>query len=135
LYYYSRQQKDFITNLNIHNVTFNKHLINNTYYLGKYTFSIDLELTARASNISILNLALKLKKDRIKFNKNKPIISETRIMSLTSIKNSKDVKLFYGIKSCIDYLNKKKGLPSTREILIKYINNDKPYHGYTCKYV
>jgi hypothetical protein len=34
LHYYSMQQKDFITNLNIHYVTFNKHLNNGTYYLS-----------------------------------------------------------------------------------------------------
>jgi hypothetical protein len=135
LYYYSREQKDFITNLNIHYVTFHKHLSNNTYYLGKYTFSRNLELTAKASNISLLDLALKLQKDRLKFNKNKPISSKSRVILLTSIKNSKDVKLFFGIRPCINYLNNEKGLPSTRETLIKYINNDKDYHGYLCKYV
>lgn len=135
LYYYSRQQKDFIVNLNIHYATFHKHLSNNTYYLGKYLFSRNLELTTKISNIPLLDLALRLQKDRIKFNKNKPINSKSRVILLTSIKNSKDVKLFYGIKSCIKYLSKEKGLPSTKETLIKYINNDKSYHGYICKYI
>lgn len=35
LYYFSMQQKDFITNLNIHYVTFNKHLNKGTYYLDR----------------------------------------------------------------------------------------------------
>nr|UYR50836.1 hypothetical protein [Morchella crassipes] len=72
LYYSSMQQKDFIDNLNIHYVTFNKHLKNGTYYLGKYLFSREPILTAKAKEISILDLALTLEKDRVKYNKNKP---------------------------------------------------------------
>jgi hypothetical protein len=135
LYYYSTQQKDFINNLNIHYVTFNKHLKNNTYYLGKYSFSRELVLTAKDTNISLLDFALKLQKDRVIFNKNKPINSESKVIILTSLNDVKDVNIFYGIKSCINYLRKEKGFPSTRETLIKYINNGKPYHGYICKYI
>jgi hypothetical protein len=32
-------------------------------------------------------------------------------------------------------LSKEKGYPSTRETLIKYINNGKPYKEYVWKYV
>jgi len=135
LYYYSSQQKDFINNFNIHYITFNKHLKNNTYYLGKYSFSRELVLTAKDTNISILDLALKLQKDRIIFNKNKPIDRESRAIILTSIKDPKNIKILYGFRSCINYLSKEKGYPSTRETLIKYINNGKPYKGYICKYV
>jgi hypothetical protein len=69
------QQKDFIINLNIHYVTFNKHLNKGTYYLGKYFFSREPVLTAKVKEISILDLALTLEKDRVKYNKNKPINS------------------------------------------------------------
>lgn len=135
LYYCSSQQSDFINNLNIHYMTFNKHLKNNTYYLGKYSFSRKLVLTAKDANISILDLALKLQKDRIIFNKNKPINSESRAILLTSIKDPNNIKILYGFRPCINYLTKEKGYPSTRETLIKYINNGKPYKGYVWKYV
>jgi GIY-YIG catalytic domain len=135
LYYYSSQQKDFINNLNIHYMTFNKHLNNNTYYLGKYSFSRELVLSAKDANISIFHLALKLQKDRIIFNKNKPINSESKAILLTSIIDPQDIKILYGFKSCINYLSKEKGYPSTRETLIKYINNGKPYKEYVWKYV
>lgn len=135
LYYSSLQQKDFINKLNIHYMTFNKHLKNNTYYLGKYSFSRELVLNVKKANISVLDMALKLQKDRIIFNKNKPINRESKTISLTSIKDSKNIKILYGFKSCINYLRKEKGYPSTRETLIKYINSGKPYHGYICKYV
>jgi hypothetical protein len=39
LYYFSTQQKDFVKNLNIHFETLKKHLANETYYLGKYSFT------------------------------------------------------------------------------------------------
>ena len=135
LYYCSSQQKDFINNLNIHYMTFSKHLKNNTYYLGKYSFSRELVLTAKDANISILDLGLKLQKDRIIFNKNKPIIRESRAILLTSIKNPNNIKIFYGFRSCINYLSKEKGYSCTRETLIKYINNGKPYKGYVCKFI
>jgi hypothetical protein len=135
LYYYSIQQKDFINNLNIHYLTFNKHLNNNTYYLGKYSFSRTLVLNAKHANISLFDLTLKLQKDRIKFNKNKPINSKSKAILLTSINNPDDSKLLYGFRPCIRYLSKEKGYPSTRETLIKYINSGKPYYGYICKYV
>jgi hypothetical protein len=135
LYYFSFQQKDFINNLNIHFCTFYKHLKNNTYYLGKYSFSRELIETASISDMSILDLALKLQEDRIRFNKNKPINNESKAILLTSLINPNEKILFYGIRPCINYLKKEKGFPSTRETLIKYININKPYHGYLCQYV
>jgi GIY-YIG catalytic domain len=77
LYYYSYQQNNFIKYLKIHFETLKKHLNNNTYYLGKYSFSRTLVESAIISNISLTDLGLKLEKDRINFNKNKPIKSES----------------------------------------------------------
>jgi hypothetical protein len=135
LYYYSTQQKDFIVNLNIHFETFTKHLIKGTYYLGKYLFSREWTSKAKISNISLLDLSLKLQEDRIKFNKNKPNNSNSRVILLTSVNDSHDVKLFYGIRPCIKFLSVNKGFPSTRETLIKNIKAGKVYHGYLCKFV
>lgn len=77
LYYSSTQQKDFIVNLNIAHFTFNKHLKNGTYYLGKYHFTREPILTAKVKDISLLDLALMLEKDiyRVVYNKNKPVNS------------------------------------------------------------
>jgi GIY-YIG catalytic domain len=135
LYYSSFQQKDFIKNLNIHFETITKHLNKGTYYLGKYSFTRERVNKARVSNLTLLDLALKLQKDRIKYNKNKPITSETRAVLLTSINNPDDTKLFFGIRPCIKFLKEDKGFPSTKETLIKYIINKKVYHGYLCKFV
>jgi len=73
LYYYSMQQIDFLNNLNISHFTFTKHLsaARGTYYLGKYLFTRKPELTAKVTEIYLLELALHLEKERVKFNKNK----------------------------------------------------------------
>jgi hypothetical protein len=135
LYYYSIQQKDFINNLNIHFETFKKHLKKGTYYLGKYSFSRELIKTAKNSNISIFNLALRLQNERIKFNKNKPVISNSKTILLICVKDDNDRKIFYGVRPCIKFLRFNKGFPCTKETLIKYIVKGKPYHGYLCKFL
>jgi hypothetical protein len=135
LYYFSTQQEDFIKNLNIHFETLKKHLKNGTYYLGKYSFSREWITDCKISDITLLDLALKLQMERINYNKNKPIKSESKVILLTSVNNPKDAKLFYGFRQCIRFLKEDKGLPSTKETLLKYIINGKPYHGYLCKFV
>jgi hypothetical protein len=144
LYYSSTQQKDFIVNLNISHFTFSKHLKNGSFYLGKYLFSRESILNAKIKDISILELALQLEKDRKNFNKNKPLnsLSRTVLMCLDNntynfkIKgdNKNKFKLFFSIGKCVEYL-RGKGLTATQTTLVKYIDTDKSYHGYFFKYV
>jgi hypothetical protein len=135
LYYYSLQQKDFIKELKIHFETFKKHLNKGTYYLGKYSFSRELIKTANISDISLTELVLKLEKERIKYNKNKPVNANSRTILLTSINNPKEVKVFYGYRPCIRFLKYEKGVGATKETLSKYIESGLPYHNYYCKLV
>jgi hypothetical protein len=132
LYYSSTQQIDFINNLNISHFTFTKHLKKGTYYLSKYFFTRKPELTAKVKNISILELALQLEKDRKKFNKNKPLNCLSRSVLLINADNK--TKLFFSIGKCIKYL-RRKGFPATHTTLVKYIDKDKTYYGYIFKYV
>jgi hypothetical protein len=133
LYYSSTQQKDFIINLNIAHFTFNKHLKNGTYYLGKYLFTIEPVLTAKVKVFSLLDLALMLEKDRVKYNKNKPLNSLSRSVLLRGINNNEEV-IFFSIGKCVEYL-RNKGLPANQKSLVKYINLGQAYHGYICKFV
>lgn len=133
LYYSSMQQKDFITNLNIHYVTFNKHLNKGTYYLGKYLFTREPLLNAKISDISITDLSLMLEKDRVKYNRTKSLNSLSRPVLLINEKDSNKTELFPSLGKCVEYL-KSKGLPATQVTLVKRINTDKTYHGYKCKY-
>jgi hypothetical protein len=134
LYYSSMQQKDFITNLNIHYVTFNKHLKKGTYYLGKYLFTREPTLNAKISNISIKDLVLLLEKDRVKYNKFKPTNSLSKSVILIDEKDSNKTELFTSLGKCVEFF-KSKGLPVTQVTLIKRINTGKIYYGYICKYV
>jgi hypothetical protein len=133
LYYSSTQQKDFIINLNIAHFTFNKHLKNGTYYLGKYLFTIEPVLTAKVKDISLLDLALMLEKDRVKYNKNKPLNSLSRSVLLRGINNNEEV-IFFSLGKCVEYL-RNKGLSANQKSLVKYINLGQAYHGYICKFV
>jgi len=82
-----------------------------------------------------MELSLRLQKERVKYNKNKPITAKSRVIMLVSVKNPKDIKLFYGLRPCIKFLKNNKGLTSSRETLLKYIKNEKEYCGYFCKFV
>jgi hypothetical protein len=67
LYYYSANYKELINSLNIHYVTFEKHLNKATYYLGKYLFTREFEQSALFKQMSLSEVALMLQKDREKF--------------------------------------------------------------------
>uniref|UniRef100_UPI0023F21F5F GIY-YIG homing endonuclease n=1 Tax=Cyathus striatus TaxID=68777 RepID=UPI0023F21F5F len=134
LYFSSTQQKDFIINLNISHFTFTKHLNKGTYYLGKYLFTRFPETTAKVKDISILELALQLEKDRQKFNKNKPLTSLSKSLILKPQTGEENkTKLFFSIGQCISYL-REKGLPATQTTMVKYIGTGKTYHGFIFEY-
>jgi GIY-YIG catalytic domain len=134
LYYHSLQQIDFIRNLNIHYTTLMKHLKNNTYYLGKYSFSSQLILNAKKTDISLLDLALKLEKDRKIFNKNKPLNSLSRRVILEDLNNKDDIILFFSLGKCITFL-RGKGFKADQRTLVKSIKLGLPYFGFYCKYI
>lgn len=133
LYYSSMQQKDFINNLNIHYVTFNKHLKNGTYYLGKYLFTREPVLTSKVCEMSISDLALMLAKDRVRFNKNKPVNSWSKSVLLVDLNNS-NTELFVSLAQCVNFL-KNKGFSADQRALVKCIHKGKVYCGYKCTYV
>jgi hypothetical protein len=73
LYYFTYDQNDFVINLKIHLKTLKKHLNNETYYLRRYSFSRKLVETARNLDLSLVDLRLKLNKERNHYKKNKSI--------------------------------------------------------------
>jgi len=128
------QQIDFIRNFNIHHTTFTKHLNKATYYLGKYLFLREPVLTAIVKNMSDLDLAIMLLKDRIKFNKNKPLNSLTKPVLLTDLNNSNNTELLPSLGKCVEFF-KNKGLPANQKTLVKRINYGEAYNGYMRKFV
>lgn len=132
LYFFSTQQIDFIRKLNIHHTTFTKHLENGTFYLGKYLFSRMPVLTAKVKDMSYLDLCLMLEKDRVKYNKNKPLNSSSKAVILTDVNNLENTIVLPSLGKCVEYLQDK-GLSASQVSLVKYINSGKAYKGYLCK--
>lgn len=132
LYYYSTQQIDFIRKLNISHFTFSKHLEKGTYYLGKYLFTRELVETAKYNIMPVLDLSLQLEKDRKKFNKNKPLNSLSKSVLLIDVKDENNKKLLFSVGKCIEYL-RGKNLSATQTTLVKYLDTNKPYHGFICR--
>jgi hypothetical protein len=133
LYYNSTQQIDFIRKFNVHHTTFTKHLNNGTYYLGKYLFLREPVLTAKVNNMLDSDLALMLEKDRVKFNKNKPLNSLSKPVILTDVNNLNNTIILPSLGKCVEYFQDK-GLSSSQITLVKYILSGKAYNGYICKF-
>lgn len=95
--YYSMQKIDFI----IHHTTFTKHLNKGTYYLGKYLFLKEPVLTVIVKYMSDLDLATMLLKNRINFNKNKPLNSLTKPVLVTNVNNSNKTELLPFLAKCV----------------------------------
>lgn len=129
LYFASTQQIDFINTLNIHHTTFTKHLEKGTYYLGKYLFSRDIVLTAKVIEMTPLDLAMLLESDRMHYNINKPVNSNSR--SVVLVDKSNKLTLFHSLGSCIQFL-KSKGFSADRRTLVKRIDSGIEYYGFKC---
>jgi hypothetical protein len=134
LYFFSTKQIDFIRKLNVHHTTFSKHLEKGTYYLGKYLFSRVPVLTAKVKYISDLDLVLMLEKDRVKYNKNKPLNSLSKPIILRDLNNLENTIVLTSLGKCVEFLHNK-GLSASQVTLVKHINLGKAYNGYLCEYV
>ncbi len=133
LYYSTTQQKDFISKLSISHFSFTKHLTKGTYYLGKYLFTRESNNTARQSQMTLPEIALMLKRDRVKFNKEKPVNSLSKSIILIDVQ-SKEELFFESLGQCINFL-KSKGFSTSQVTLVKRLNTDQSYKGYICKTV
>lgn len=131
LYYFTSQQKDFISKLNISHFTFTKHLEKGTYYLNKYIFTREKIDSAICTVMSLPDLALMLQIDRVKFNKN--ISSLSKAVILIDISTKEEI-FCESLGKCIMYI-KSKNIPASHTTLVKYLNTKIAYHGYICKSV
>jgi hypothetical protein len=122
-----------ISKLNISHVTFTKHLEKGTYYLGKYLFLREKVNTAEVINKTLPDIALMLQKDRVKFNKNKPLNSLSKAVLLIDIHTKEEI-LCESFGKCIINI-KSKNKPSSQITPVKYLNTNIAYRGYICKSV
>ena len=136
LYYFTSQQKDFISKLNISHFTFTKHLEKGTYYLNKYIFTREKIDSAICTAMSLPDLALMLQIDRVKFvrsKKNKNTSSLSKAVILIDISTNEEI-FCESLGKCIMYI-KSKNIPASQTTLVKYLNTKIAYHGYICKSV
>lgn len=133
LYYSTTQQKDFISKLNVSHFTFTKHLTKGTYYLGKYLFTRESNNAAMQSHMTLPEIALMLKRDRVKYNREKPVNSLSQAIALVDVQSEEEF-LFESLGQCIKFL-KNKGFSASQITLVKRLNTDLSYKGYICKTV
>lgn len=79
------------------------------------------------------DIALMLQKDRVKFNKNKPLCSLTKAVLLIDIYSKEEI-LCQSLGKCVKYI-KSKNIPASQATLVKYLNTKIAYRGYICKSV
>lgn len=133
LYYFTLQQKDFISKLNISHFTFTKHLIKGTYYLGKYLFLRELINTAKVTDLTLPEIAIMLQQDRVKFNRSKPVNSLSKSVLLINIESKEEI-FFESLGKCVIFF-KSKGYPVSQSTIVKRLNTNISYRGYICKTV
>ena len=129
-YYKSTKQIDFVRTLGIHKITFMKHLEQGTYYLNKYLFSIDELPNAKQSDITVKEVATMLDIDRVTNNKKKTLVLFSVAVTLTNIETKEQHK-FPSLGSAVKFL-KNASYPADQRTLVKRINTNIPYHGFTC---
>ena len=133
LYYFTLQQKDFLSKLNIDHTTFTKHLSKGTYYLGKYLFLRKRVDTAKVTEMTLPEIAIMLQEDRVKFNKTKPVNSLSKSVLLINIENEEEI-VFESLGKCVKFFSNQ-GIPVSQTTIAKRLDTNKPYRGYICKTV
>ena len=129
-YYKSTKQVDFVRTFGIHKVTFMKHLEQGTYYLNKYLFSMEELPNAEQSDMTVEQVATMLDIDRVTNNKNKTLVSFSVAVTLINIETKEEHK-FPSLGTAVKFL-KNGSYPADQRTLIKRINTNIPYHGFTC---
>jgi hypothetical protein len=133
LYYFTLQQKDFISKLNIGHITFTKHLNKGTYYLGKYLFLRERIDTAKVTEMTLPEVAIMLQQDRVKFNRTKPVNSLSISVLLINIESEEEI-VFESLGKCVKFFSSQ-GLPVSQSTIVKRLDTNIAYRGYICKTV
>ena len=131
LYYFTLQQKDFISKLNISHFTFTKHLTKGTFYLGKYLFLRERVDTAKVTEMTLPEIAIMLQQDRVKFNRSKPVNSLSKSILLINIESREEIVL-ESLGKCVKFFSSK-GFQVSQATIVKRLDTNITYHGYICK--
>ena len=137
LYYYAKSKIELKRVLKIHPETSQKFVDSKVPYLNKFLLLSYPISSASISNISVeelLSIMQKERQDMYKLGTRRSIPVELEIKEGNTFVDSVGHTLsFDSLTSCIEYL-RKLGLIIKRDTLTKYINNEKVFHNFLCKY-
>lgn len=129
-YFQSTKQIDFVRYLGINKITIQKHLMNNTYYLNKYLFSLDKLHESINRNLTLQEIQTILSLDRIFNNKNKVNLRNNKKVKLVHCSSNEEF-IFQSLNKAITFL-RNKGCRAVQRTLVKRLNTKIPYYNYIC---
>jgi hypothetical protein len=137
LYYHAKSSIELKRVLKIHTDTSKKYVDSKLPYLNKFlllSYAIPTAITSNISVDELLNMMQKERRDSYTLGTRRSISVELEIKEgNTFVDNIGQTLNFYSLTSCIEYL-RKLGLTIKRDTLTKYINNEKVFHNFLCKY-
>lgn len=137
LYYHAKSNIELKRVLKIHTETSKKYIDSKLPYLNKFLLLSYPIPTALTSNISVDELVDKMQKERRDtyiLGTRRSIPVELEVKEGNTFVDARDQKFYFdSLTSCNEYL-RKLGLTIKRDTLTKYINNEKVFHNFLCKY-
>jgi len=139
LYYHANSQIELKRILRVHPETCKKYIDTGKPYLGKFILLSYYISTANIGKLTVdelLEIMQTNRKDAYVLATRKSVPVNLEILKGNTFVDPSliDTTLnFNSLTSCIDYLNKL-GIDIKREILLKYIKNEKEFYNFLCKY-
>jgi len=137
LYYHAKSNIELKRVLKIHTETSKKYVDSKLPYLNKFlllSYPIPTALTSNLSVNELVDMMQKERRDAYSLGTRRSISVELEIKEGNTFVDYRGQKLnFDSLTSCIEYL-RKLGLTIKRDTLTRYINNEKVFHNFLCKY-
>lgn len=137
LYYHAKSNVELKRVLKIHTETSKKYVDSKLPYLNKFlllSYPIPTALTSNLSVNELVDMMQKERRDAYSLGTRRSISVELEIKEGNTFVDYRGQKLnFDSLTSCIEYL-RKLGLTIKRDTLTRYINNEKVFHNFLCKY-
>lgn len=137
LYYQAKSNIELKRVLKIHTETSKKYVDSKLPYLNKFlllSYPIPTALTSNLSVDELVNMMQKERRDSYILGTRRSISVDLEIKEGNKFIDYKGQTFnFDSLTSCIEYL-RKLGLNIKRDTLTKYINNEKIFHNFLCKY-
>jgi hypothetical protein len=137
LYYHAKSNIELKRVLKIHTETSKKYVDSKLPYLNKFlllSYPIPTALTSNISVDELVDMMQKERRDTYILGTRRSIPVELEVKEGNTFVDARDqIFNFDSLTSCIEYL-RKLGLTIKRDTLTKYINNEKVFHNFLCKY-